>query len=156
MANNGVQIEVKGLNELISTMEKYPAISEKHVNMAIRRSLTRVLGAEKKEAPVHTGNLRDNWRLDVGRFQGTLASNAPYAKDLHDGLPLSSFPTGGTLKKWAEKKGLNPWAVAKSIARRGHLIANPFLKRAVDAERDNIDREFKDALSNITKEIAGK
>ena len=149
-----VELQITGLKALVSNMERYPAISEKHINRAINRALVRVFGEEKQQAPVHTGNLRDNWRLDIGRFQGSLRSNAPYAKDLHDGSALSTFPSGGSLKAWAAKKGLNPWAVAKSIAKRGHLIAIPFLQRAVDIQRDNIDKEFAEALSNITSEIA--
>lgn len=152
MAADGVAIEIQGFNELVAWSEKYPAISEKHVNLAISRALVRVLGEEKRQAPVHTGNLRDNWRLDIGRFQGRLASNAPYARDLHDGSPLSKFPTGQQLKAWAAKKGLNPYAVAKSIAKRGHLIANPFFKRAVSEQQANINIEFKKALDSIVAE----
>lgn len=150
------KITISGLDKLIDVMEKYPAISEKHITKAISRALVRVFGEEKREAPVHTGNLRDNWRLDIGRFSGSLTSNAPYARDVHDGTPLATLPSGATLKKWAEKKGLNPYAVAKSIAKRGHLIANPFLARAVEKQRANIDKEFQTAIKEITQELASK
>lgn len=149
---DGVNMEIVGLDKLMRWAEKFPVIAEKHINRAINRSLVRVLGEEKKVAPVHTGNLRDNWRLDIGRFQGTLASNAPYARDLHDGRMLTKLPTGETLKLWAAKKGLNPWAVAKSIAKRGHLIANPFFKNAVESQASNINKEFSAALDGIVKE----
>lgn len=153
MAGN-VTVEVKGLSKLAALLDKYPAISEKHVNTAINRSLVRVLGAEKKEAPVGTGNLRDNWRVDMSRFAGTLSSNAPYSMAVHFGSrPHMPPATDSFFQLWCRKKGLNPWAVARSIARKG-TRPNPFFQRAVDSQQAQINGEFSNALDNIVKEIA--
>lgn len=152
MSNNQIQVEIKGFNNLITKLNQYPAISEQFVNRAINRSLVRILGEEKQQAPVHTGNLRDNWKLDFGRFQGTLSSNAPYSMAVHFGTSPHAVPASA-LTAWAAKKGLNPWAVAKSIAKKG-TKANPFLQKAVDLQRENINREFKDALDSINNELS--
>lgn len=150
-----VQLEIKGFDTLVKNLEKYPATSEKHVNMAISRSLVRILGQEKQQAPVGvTGNLRDNWRLDIGRFQGALRSNAPYAMAVHQGTGPHAV-SGETLKAWAARKGLNPWAVAANIRKHG-TKANPFLKRSVEIEGDNVNREFANALGAILKEVTSK
>jgi type IV secretory pathway TrbD component len=147
-----VQLEVKGLGKLMKQVEKYPAISEKHVNTAINRSLVRILGQEKQQAPVGvSGNMRDNWRVDMGRFSGSLKSMAPYSMAVHQGTG-PHYVSGETLKAWAARKGLNPWAVARSIAKKG-TKANPFLKRSVEIETENVNREFKDALDGILKDI---
>lgn len=148
-----VQIEITGLNRLIKLGNQYPEVSEKYINKAIARSLVRILGKEKQEAPVNTGNLRDNWDLNTGRFTGYLRSRAPYAKDLHEGLPLSQFPSGEQLKPWAAKRGLNPWAVAKAIKKRGHLIANPFFQRALSGVEKEVNAEFQNAITDILKEL---
>lgn len=150
MAN--VNVQVIGLDKLVAIMEKYPQVSEKHVNAAINRSLVRILGTEKKEAPVATGNLRDNWRVDVGRFEGSLRSNAPYAAAVNNGS-RPHFPPVEALRFWAQKRGLNPWAVARSIAKKG-TKPNPFFVRAVDAERENVNKEFKRAGDAILQEIS--
>lgn len=148
----GLKLEIQGLNTLIKNIEKYPAVSEKHVGTAISRSLVRILGQEKQQAPVGvTGNLRDNWRVDIGRFEGALRSMAPYALAVHQGTG-PHVVSGETLKKWAARKGLNPWAVAKSIAKKG-TKANPFLQRSVQIEQENVNREFAGALSAILKDI---
>lgn len=147
-----VEVQIKGIEKLVKQMEKYPAISEKHVNRAINRSLVRILGQEKQQAPVFTGNLRDNWRLDIGRFEGSLRSNAPYSAAVHEGT-RPHMPPISAIEVWARKKGLNPWAVAKSIAKKG-TKANPFLKRAVEMEQENVNKEFAEALRSITKELS--
>lgn len=149
-----VNLQINGLEELVKRLEKYPAISEPHVNRAINRSLVRILGQEKQQAPVGTGNLRDNWRIDMSRFAGTLASNAPYALSVHFGTRPHMPPAGDSFfQLWCRKKGLNPWAVARSIARHG-TKPNPFLQRAVDAEQENVSGEFKSALSAIVSALS--
>lgn len=149
MAN--VTVTVQGLDKLVALGEKYPAVSEKYINMAINRSLVRILGEEKQQAPVSTGNLRDNWRLDMGRFTGTLASNAPYAAAVHEGS-APHMPPVNALTAWAGKHGIDPWVLAKSIAKNG-TKANPFLKRAVELQAQNINGEFQTALDSILRDL---
>lgn len=148
----GVELQIKGFDTLIKQIEKYPSISEKHIGSAISRSLVRILGQEKQQAPVGvTGNLRDNWKIDITRFAGSLRSNAPYSMAVHMGTGPHKV-SGESLKAWAARKGLNPWAVAKSIAKKG-TKANPFLRRSIDIEGENVNREFSNALSGILKEV---
>lgn len=146
-----VQIEIKGLNKLIKLGNKFPATAEKHINLAISRSLVRILGEEKQEAPVFTGNLRDNWKLHVGRFTGYLRSNAPYANAIEYGS-RPHFVSAQTLKPWALKKGLNPWAVSRSIAKKG-TKPNPFFKRSISNSEKGVNIEFKNAIDNTLKEL---
>lgn len=147
-----VQVEVKGFDKLVKQIEKYPAISEKHVGKAINKGLVRILGQEKQQAPVGvTANMRDNWRIDMGRFTGALRSMAPYSMAVHQGTG-PHYVSGETLKAWAARKGLNPWAVAANIRKHG-TKANPFLKRSVELENANVNRDFKDALDAILKEV---
>lgn len=148
-----VTLEIKGLDELIKKVEQFPQVSEKHVNKAINRSLVRVLGAEKREAPFGvSGGLRDRWEVIMGRFTGTLRSGVGYASGVEEGTP--PHPVSATaIAPWAIKHGLNPWAVAKSIAKKG-TKANPFFSRAIESQKEEIDKEFSSALDGILKEIS--
>ena len=149
-----VTITIQGLDKLQNLAKKFPVTVEKYTNLAIARSLNRVFGEEKVQAPVGvSGNLRDNWQVTVGRFEGSLVSRAPYAADVETGQPLKVFPSGASLLAWAANKGLNAYAVAKAIAKRGHLIANPFLQRAVTTQANNVQGEFKNAMDNVLKEV---
>jgi hypothetical protein len=147
-----ITVSVDGLNRLQKLAEQYPETSEKYINAAITTSLTRILGAEKVEAPFGvSGVLRDNWRITPGRFTGTLESLAPYAAAVHEGTAPHMVPVDA-ITPWANKKGLNPWAVAKSIAKKG-TKANPFLQRAVDSVEDGISIDFEKALQSTLDEL---
>ena len=53
---------------------------------------------------------------------------------------------------WATRKGINPYVVARSIARKG-TKANPFFSTAIDKKKNEVDNEFDRALDNILNEI---
>lgn len=147
-----ITLSVKGLNKLQKIAEQFPAVSEKHVNMAISRSILRVFGEEKIQAPFGvSGLLRDNWQIATGRFEGSLTSRVPYGKFVHEGT-LPHMPPIDAITPWATKKGINPWALAKSIKKNG-TKANPFLQRSVDNTEDAINTEFKTAMQNILDEV---
>lgn len=147
-----IEVKVEGLNRLIRLAEQFPQIAEPHINTAITRSLTRIWGAEKREAPFGVaGQLRDNWVITTARFQGTLASNMPYALFVEKGTG-PHMPPIDAITPWAKKKGLNPWAVAMSIKKKG-TKANPFLSRAIDDAQSGIEQEFEDALNATLAEV---
>lgn len=146
-------IEIKNLDKLIATMEKAPAIAEEYVGKAMQRALIRVLTEEKKVAPFGvTGNLRDNWNIFIGRFEGRLTSMSPYAAAVNYGTaPHHVSPA--QLAPWAAKKGLNPFAVAKSIAKKG-TRANPFFDKAVASAENGVNKEFETATADIIKALS--
>lgn len=147
-----ITLTVKGLNKLQKIANQFPAVTEKYVNLAISRSLVRVLGAEKTEAPFGiSGLLRDNWAVSTGRFEGSLKSNTPYAVFVHEGT-APHMPPIDAITPWANKYGISPWALAKSIAKKG-TKANPFLKRAVDSSESGIESEFESAMQSTLDEV---
>jgi hypothetical protein len=150
---SAIEIKITNLNRLTDLAEKYPKTAEKHIGGAINKSLVRIFAEEKQTAPFGvTANLRDNWLLSFGRFQGSLRSNAPYSVGIEEGT-RPHYVSPRALKPWAEARGLNPFAVAKSIAKKG-TKANPFLKRAVDNTADAVDREFTKALDALVDDLA--
>lgn len=147
-----VSVKVEGLARLQALAEQYPSVSETHINAAITKALTRIFGAEKSEAPFGvSGLLRDNWRITPGRFTGTLESLTPYAAAVHEGT-APHMPPIDAITPWANKKGINPWAVAMSIKKKG-TKANPFLQRAVDESATGIESDFEDALTATLAEL---
>ncbi len=152
-----VSIEIKGLSQLIKTIDKYPAISEKHVNKAINLSLLRIQGQATRNAPFGTsGNLRNNWNIKMGRYEGSLSSGArekgfSYGTAVEYGT-RPHFVSANAISLWASRRGLNPYAVAKSIQKKG-TKANPFFKKSAESQEGNIEKEFNKALSEILKEL---
>lgn len=152
-----MEIQINGLNELMKMADKFPAVSEKHIGTAIQRSLIRIQDTAKTSAPFGTsGQLRNNWDLRVGRYEGSLRSNAqaggfPYGSAVEFGT-RPHFPPVSALSLWAKRKGLNPFVIARSISRKG-TKANPFFQNSIDAQRNNVAKEFDNALDAIIKEL---
>lgn len=146
-----IEFKIEGIKKLQNLADKFPAVSEKYINTAISRSLVRILGKEKQQAPVNTGNLRDNWSVNMGRFRGSLRSNAPYSSAIEYGT-RPHFVSAEKLRPWAVKRGLNPWAVSKSIAKKG-TKANPFFKRTLADAEEGVVGEIKKAISDTLKEL---
>jgi HK97 gp10 family phage protein len=158
--SNGFTIEVKGLDELMLVAEKYPNISEKHINKAINRSLIRIQDQAKKNAPSgDSQQLRQNWKITMGRFAGSLQSGAKnggysYGLAIEFGtrphyIPVKNNPM---FQLWATRRGLNPYAVSKSISKKG-TKAKPFFQPSIDSQKSKIDEEFNKAMDNLMKEL---
>lgn len=137
---------------------RYPAVSEKHINKAIASALGRIRNQAIDETPVGaTGQLKGKWLIRVGRFEGSL-KNIMQSKDgRYYGYDVEMgrepfFISARDIGPWAIKKGLNPYAVAKSIRRKG-TRANPFFQRAILSQKDAIEKEFDKALDGIIKDI---
>lgn len=155
-----IELEVRGIKQLSDIVSKYPAVSEKHVTKAIQRSLIRIQDKAKKSAPFGTsGSLRQNWVIQMGRFQGALASGAksngyPYGTAIEFGTAPHRIPVQGNpqFMLWAQRKGLNPYAVAASIAKKG-TKPQPFFQKAADDSEQEIERELDKAINDILEEI---
>jgi hypothetical protein len=63
-------------------------------------------------------------------------------------IPAREAKEGGTLYRWAKKKGMNPWAVRASIAKKG-VKRNRYLKRAADGSTLGVRSIFEDALGKL-------
>lgn len=147
-----ITYEAKGLQKLTTLGEKYPAIAEKHINQAIFNSLVRIRSGQKSEAPFGvTGQLRDRWDIATQRFAGSLKSLVRYGGSIENGTRPHAV-SAKVLMDWAAKRGLNPYAVAKSIAKKG-TRANPFMKRTLDTVGSGIDNEFSKAIDNVLEDL---
>ena len=150
-----ITIEADGLDKLIRMANNFPAIAERHVNSSIKSALEVTLGATRASAPQGaTRDLVTAWQIDMHRFKGILKSNTPYAVAVHEGT-VPHYVSPRALAPWAEKKGLNPFAVSKSIQKKG-TKANPFFKNAVDhiQQGGGYDKIFGKALKDLTIEIS--
>jgi hypothetical protein len=75
-------------------------------------------------------------------------SNVPYADGLETGTRPHRPPAGpdSSLAQWCEMKGLNVWAVAKSIERNG-TKPHPFIGPAYDAVKRPIAALFTEGVN---------
>ena len=150
-----MSLNVDSLGHILKLAEKYPEVSEIEINKAINRSLLRLKREAVLQAPFGvTGagrNLRDNWKITLDRFEGSISSGADYAVAVEKGTK-PHWVSIEAITPWAKSKGIPPFLVARSIAKKG-TKANPFFSRAIEAAKEGINKEFTDALHNIKTRV---
>lgn len=116
-------------------------------------------------APASTGNLRKSIRRDflAGGLKATIYPTVDYALRLHgDGkaarsapftIPVQEAQKGGTLYRWAKKKGLNAMTIRAVIAKRG-IRHQPWLRDAAKDNEKNVVKIMTGALRTITRALA--
>ncbi len=130
---------------------------------AVRDGSTLMMETAIRETPASTGNLRKSIRREISGsgLRASIFPSVVYGASLHgnfdgtDGaftpprmIPAREAKEGGTLYRWAKKKGMNPWAVRASIAKKG-VKRNRYLKRAADGSTLGVRSIFEDALGKL-------
>lgn len=114
-------------------------------------ALFTVEAAAKPLIPRDTGYLGRSLQTRITGMEGTLGTNAPHALYVHGGPPFTKarskphWPPIAAVTPWARRHGMNPYLVARSIARKGTKLV-PFLKLAVD--------QSKPAISSLARKLA--
>ena len=134
---------------------------------AMRDASTLVMESTIRTAPGSTGTLRKSIRREIsgsglqaaifpvveygvflhGPFEGSGGRSRPFT------IPAREAQEGGTLYRWAKKKGMNPWAVRASIKKRG-IKFNPFLKKAADESENGVQAIFEKSISDLAAKLA--
>jgi len=152
-----IEIKINNLNNLLKLTNQFPQVAEKHVNKAIFDSLNLVKNVVASKAPRGvSGDLRNQWKIEMSRFSGSLVSTAQ-SDGYNYGLAVEKgtaphFPPVSKIAPWAVKRGLNPWAVAKSIAKKG-TKANPFLKNSANYSKKGIENILEKSIGAIINDV---
>lgn len=145
------QIEIKNLDKIRKLIMAYPLQSALNFNKAIMNTLVGVQRYAIMGSPRDTGRLMASWRLRLGILRGELANTTNYGIFVAKGTK-PHWPPIKAITKWANRKGIAPFLVARAIARRG-TKANPFFDNAVLMGQAIADDEFQKALDKTIKEL---
>lgn len=118
---------------------------------AMRQATLGVTRDARKLAPVDVGRLRSSILPEVRRMNnvitGVVGSNVQYAAAMELGS-RPHWPPIKALEVWAKRHGMNPYLVARAIARRG-TAPRRYLQGAFEQNKPRIVRLFGDAVSRI-------
>lgn len=149
-----IDIEIPELGRLLDTLKDAGPYGERQLKSALNRGAIRVQRAERLEAPRDTSNLAANINIiDLGPMETMITPKADYAEAVHNGRLPGNAPPVSALEKWASRKGLNPYAVQKSIDKKG-TKPNPFVQRAWEAEQEAVNDEFTVAADRVADYIS--
>lgn len=105
--------------------------------------------------PTSFGDLKKSISATVDGFSGTIRPTVKYAKDVHEGtrphwIAVKEAMPGGSLFRWAQRKGASPWAVRAGIAKKG-TKARPWMRDAFEANNDRVVEIFEEAIDGVIK-----
>ena len=72
-------------------LDQIDDLMEEAVQELVQKTTLRWTELSKKATPVDTGNLRNGWKTNIGKFKGTIINNVEYAEPVIYGT-LSSLP----------------------------------------------------------------
>ena len=117
-------------------------------NKALLRIGMKMEREAKVEVPVDTGRLRASINTSQqGGLAVRVGTNVKYAIWVHGGTGPHFVPAE-KLQPWSKRKGVDAYAVAKSISRKG-TKANPFMQRAFDASQIFAENESAKAMQTV-------
>lgn len=138
-----IHVEVRGVRDLQAKLSMSRLVTDPFRRFLVA-ALFVVEGFVKPLVPRDTGYLGRSIQSKVKGHTGTVETNAPHALFVHGRPPnpparsRPHWPPVAEITPWARRKGLDPYVVARAIARKGTKLV-PFMtrgaKQAVPAVR---------------------
>ena len=150
------EIEIENLNEIREVFRTYPVVANQEINKGLLKSGKLIVSTEKREVPIGvTNHLRQSIGMRLVRNSIIIVPKKKYAISVHEGTRphyVSVSNPRSPLRIWAIKKGINPYALQKSIMRKG-TKANPFVDRTVNMTNMKVRKIFVNVLEKIIRRL---
>lgn len=142
--------------EVQSLFRRYPEAATAKLTSLIEASAVDVQRDMRIAAPVgYSGDLRRaiKYRMNKASLTAEITPDVSYAQGVEEGTRPHwvSVREGSPLRRWAVQKGINPYAVQKSIAKKG-TKKHPFVGPTFDKAQNYVPR---DVVAGMGKFIDG-
>ena len=145
-------VKIKGLKEL---QAKFGNLEGNYFKAQMKRTMRvatiKIKDTARDLVPVDSGDLkrsiREDVRYGVRELTGVIEAREQYAPSVEYGTK-PHFPPVGALKKWARKRGINPYALAVAISKRG-TKPQPFMIPAFQKLRKKVVGLFKTTIDYL-------
>ena len=124
----------------------------KHLDKILKKYAVKIVRVLRQSVNSNTNNLRNS--IDYHLSDNIVVIDMDsYGSDVDEGTK-PHYVSPSHLMEWSKSKGLNPFAVAKNIAKFG-TKAHPFLYKA-EAIQQEADNEIKNAIFKDTEVFVDK
>lgn len=153
-----IRIEVKGGDKLRAVLRTDNLIL-RPLRTFMEAALFTVEAEAKPLIPRDTGYLGRSLQTRITGLEGTLGTNAPHALYVHGRPPnpparsKPHWPPIAAVTPWARRHGIDPYLVARSIARKGTKLV-PFLTMAVKQSRPTIEALARKLANDIERKAS--
>lgn len=151
-----IKIDVNEIIELGRSFERLSSeLLDKHISKGAFIAGATVQKEARALVPVDTSALRlsiENSRpISTNSITSIIGPTKSYGKEIEFGRPPGTYVSAKALEGWAKRKGLNPYAVAWAIHKKGSP-PQPFLFPAAENKADEIASIIGQAFDNATRE----
>lgn len=136
-------------------LARAPETIQKTIRQLVEGGAIDVQREMRIAAPVAvTGELRRSVRytFSTATLSAVIEPTSEYADEVEFGGPARyiSVAEGTSLRDWADLKGINPWALRNSIAKKG-VVAHPFVGPTFDKMKPVVERSMADGISDMVE-----
>lgn len=135
-----MKIELEGLEDVLGRIEKIT--DPEAVNRALGQACALVERSAKQKAPKGTGELRSSITSKVENFQGIIYTPLEYAPYVEYGTGIYAEDGGRQDVPWRYKDDEGNWHTTSG------QHPQPYMRPALDENREQIIRLLKEALLN--------
>jgi len=161
-----MNLTVKLEGDLLEKIKTAGIFTKTAIVAGVKDASTMLMEDVMLNAPKSTGDLTKSIRrefFDEG-MTAQIFPTVEYAYELHGEdkargeysppqlIPAKEAKVGGSLYRWAKKKGVNPWAIRAVIAKKGHKY-QPWIKETADQDQDKVSKVFEDVLDKIANHL---
>lgn len=141
---------------VIDLFQRAPDVVKLRLRQLIEGSAIDIQREMRIAAPVAvTGDLRRSIRytFSAAKLQAEVGPTVNYADDVESGTKphLVSVAEGTPLRAWAKLKGINPWALQRSIAKKG-TKKHPFVEPTFEKMKSKVEG---DIISGLNEMVGG-
>lgn len=133
-------------------LDRYPRAAKKNFSRAAEYSGRMVERDAKRAAPVDQGSLRQSIDTYPKGMAATVEAGVKYAGAVEFGRKPGKQPPVQSIERWAGKRGLDPFVIARHIGRFG-TKPQPFMVPSVEKNKRGIIKEFETALKKTLGEL---
>ena len=155
-----MRFDFSSVRQMATTYKGGDRIVLDETRKGISRSVIQIEADAKRIVPTDTHTLQRSITHEVqtsgANVTGRVGSNLVYAPVVEYGRSPGRMPPPGALAGWLRRKGIDEqyaFVVARSIARRG-TRPRPYLKPALEKNRQAISREMDQVLRRIAHRLA--
>lgn len=145
-------------NAVIEMLQSAPKEADKTIHSLLMGAGIDLTAALRRVAPVGTtGDLRGSVHYFFSRSDTvTVEPTAKYAGAVEYGSRphWTSVRPGTSLYAWATQKGISPYALQRSIARKG-TKPHPFLEPTYRIMEPKINDDFEKGIDNLMRQLNG-
>lgn len=147
-----ISVKIEGLDRLNAAFKKAPGVVSAELKRAIQSAITILQGSARMLAPKDLSHLAGAIKTEMtSALSGQVYADTNYALFVHEGTK-PHWPPIDAITPWANRHGIPPFLVARSIAQKG-TKPQPFFQWAKDATENDVFGLFEAAISNIVNKI---